>query len=120
MSKGIVITVENKSKENSITGEITGKGELFIKLDADNLFKLTADYATPDKLVLSFGAGFTWQLDKDSQFKLSGGLQYDMFDGTASGNLGAEIIIDRDIAAKIEQSFNSQGGKTTLQLKIRF
>ena len=100
-------------------GKFGGTGILALKFSDITKSSLTFDYSGPDKVVLKVDSSVGIKIFADNTLTFSRGLGYNFMNQKINGNIGAEFIISKNIAAKIEQSFAAQGNNTALTIIIK-
>jgi hypothetical protein len=113
-----MIDLSMSGSKNEV-GKFGGTGQIILSFKDISKSSLTFDYSHSDKVLLKVDSSVGIKLSADNTLTFSGGLNYDFMNKKINGNIGAQFIISKNIAAKIEQSFATKGNTTALTLTIK-
>ena len=116
MSEKIDFSLSGSKNE---VGELRGAGKLMLEFSDVSKSSIKLDYSQSDKSLLEVDSSVGIKFSADNTLTFSGGLDYNFMNKKINGNLGAQLVISKDIAANIEQSFATAGNTTKLTLTIK-
>ncbi len=101
-------------------GHLAGKGVVTFEFGDANKSSVGIDYKSEDKIVLTVESSTGFKISTENTLTVGGGLNFNLFNHEYGGKIFAEISINKQIAAQIEQEFAKSGNSTSLTLKLTF
>lgn len=113
------ITLEIKG-DTDFAGDIDGSGEITFELADAAEASILVDYDGPDELVLGIHSKVGLTLGHRGELTLSGGLNRDVLQKEFTGEVRADLTIDRRMKARIRQEWRTSGPKLSVALTVTF
>lgn len=113
------ITLEIKG-DTDFAGDIDGSGEITFELSDAAEASILVDYDGPDELVLGIHSKVGLTLGHKGKLTLSGGLNRDLLQKEFTGEVRADLKIDRRMKARIRQQWKPKGPKLSVALTVTF
>jgi hypothetical protein len=102
-------------------GTPSGSGKLSFDIGDLTTSSVAVDYSSPDQVVFKIDSKSTVQLTTDTKLVVSGNASFEPGTHTLAGGASVEVAIDKNVNAKIAQSFATDGSATTSgQVTIKF